>query len=62
MLSFAAFLPVINVANVARNLNQVAASARRYFTVTSAGRRALRNSRRILLGLWDGLESKLGAS
>jgi PadR family transcriptional regulator, regulatory protein PadR len=36
--------------------------ARRYFTVTSAGRRALRNSRRILLGLWDGLESKLGAS
>jgi thiol reductant ABC exporter CydC subunit len=33
VLSFAAFLPVINVANVARNLNQVAASARRYFTV-----------------------------
>ena len=36
--------------------------ARRYFTVTSAGRRALRHSRRILLGLWDGLESKLGVS
>jgi ABC-type multidrug transport system fused ATPase/permease subunit len=33
VLAFAAFLPVINVANVARNLNQVAASARRYFTV-----------------------------
>lgn len=36
--------------------------ARRYFTVTSAGLRALRHSRRILLGLWDGLESKLGTS
>lgn len=33
VLSFSAFLPVINVAGVARNLNQVAASARRYFTV-----------------------------
>jgi len=33
--------------------------ARRYFTVTAAGRRALRGSRRVLLGLWDGLESKL---
>jgi DNA-binding PadR family transcriptional regulator len=36
--------------------------ARRYFTVTTAGLRALRHSRRVLLGLWDGLESKLGAS
>jgi len=36
--------------------------ARRYFTVTSTGLRALRNSRRVLLGLWAGLESKLGAS
>jgi PadR family transcriptional regulator PadR len=36
--------------------------ARRYFTVTAAGLRALRHSRRVLLGLWDGLESKLGAS
>ena len=34
--------------------------ARRYFTVTPTGLRALRNSRRVLLGLWDGLESKLG--
>jgi thiol reductant ABC exporter CydC subunit len=33
VLSFAAFQPVLNVANVARTLNQVAASARRYFTV-----------------------------
>jgi thiol reductant ABC exporter CydC subunit len=33
VLAFAAFLPVMNVANVARNLNQVAASARRYFEV-----------------------------
>jgi len=33
--------------------------ARRYFTVTAAGMRALRESRRVLLGLWDGLESKL---
>ncbi len=36
--------------------------ARRYFTVTSTGLRALRNSRRVLIGLWAGLESKLGAS
>jgi DNA-binding PadR family transcriptional regulator len=36
--------------------------ARRYFTVTPAGMRALRESRRVLLGLWDGLESKLGTS
>jgi PadR family transcriptional regulator PadR len=36
--------------------------ARRYFTVTAVGMRALRHSRRVLLGLWDGLESKLGAS
>jgi PadR family transcriptional regulator len=36
--------------------------ARRYFTVTAAGRRALRHSRRVLLGLWDGLESKLEVS
>jgi len=36
--------------------------ARRYFTVTAAGMRALRDSRRVLLGLWDGLESKLEAS
>jgi DNA-binding PadR family transcriptional regulator len=36
--------------------------ARRYFTVTSVGRGALRHSRRILIGLWDGLESKLGIS
>lgn len=35
--------------------------ARRYFTVTAPGRRALSHSRRVLLGLWDGLESKLGA-
>jgi ABC-type multidrug transport system fused ATPase/permease subunit len=33
VLSFAAFLPVMNVANVARNLNHVAAAARRYFEV-----------------------------
>jgi DNA-binding PadR family transcriptional regulator len=33
---------------------------RRYFTVTASGLRALRQSRRVLLGLWDGLESKLG--
>jgi DNA-binding PadR family transcriptional regulator len=32
---------------------------RRYFSVTAAGLRALRQSRRVLLGLWDGLESKL---
>lgn len=36
--------------------------ARRYFTVTTAGLRALRQSRRVLLGLWDGLESKLETS
>jgi len=36
--------------------------ARRYFTVTAAGMRALRRSRRVLLALWDGLESKLEAS
>jgi PadR family transcriptional regulator len=36
--------------------------ARRYFTVTAAGLRGLRHSRRVLLGLWDGLESKLGTS
>lgn len=33
--------------------------ARRYFTVTGSGLRALRASRRVLLGLWDGLETKL---
>ena len=36
--------------------------ARRYFTVTTAGLRALRQSRRVLLGLWDGVESKLETS
>ena len=36
--------------------------ARRYFSVTPTGLRALRHSRRVLLGLWAGLESKLGAS
>jgi PadR family transcriptional regulator len=36
--------------------------ARRYFTVTAPGMRALRESRRVLLGLWDGLESKLEPS
>jgi hypothetical protein len=36
--------------------------ARRYFIVTAAGLRALRASRQTLLGLWKGLESKLGAS
>ena len=35
---------------------------RRYFTVTPAGLRALRHSRRVLLGLWKGLESKLEPS
>ncbi len=35
--------------------------ARRYFSVTPTGLRALRNSRRVLLGLWRGLESKLEA-
>jgi DNA-binding PadR family transcriptional regulator len=34
--------------------------ARRYFTVTPTGLRALRSSRKVLLGLWAGLESKLG--
>ena len=34
---------------------------RRYFTVTSTGLRALRQSRRVLLGLWAGLETKLEA-
>ena len=34
--------------------------ARRYFTVTPPGLRALRQSRNVLLGLWSGLESKLG--
>ncbi|HEY7489584.1 MAG TPA: ABC transporter transmembrane domain-containing protein, partial [Candidatus Tectomicrobia bacterium] len=33
VMAFAAFLPVMNVAVVARNLNQVAAAARRYFAV-----------------------------
>jgi ABC-type multidrug transport system fused ATPase/permease subunit len=33
VMAFAAFLPVMNVAVVARNLNQVAAAARRYFEV-----------------------------
>jgi DNA-binding PadR family transcriptional regulator len=33
---------------------------RRYFTVTPTGLTALRASRRVLLGLWTGLESKLG--
>lgn len=33
--------------------------ARRYFTVTATARRALRQSRHVLLGLWDGLESRL---
>jgi DNA-binding PadR family transcriptional regulator len=32
---------------------------RRYFTVTMAGLRALRESRRVLMGLWDGLEATL---
>jgi PadR family transcriptional regulator PadR len=36
--------------------------ARRYFTVTASGMRALRESRRVLLGLWEGLESKLETS
>jgi DNA-binding PadR family transcriptional regulator len=35
---------------------------RRYFTVTPAGLRALRQSRRVWLGLWKGLESKLEPS
>jgi PadR family transcriptional regulator, regulatory protein PadR len=36
--------------------------ARRYFTVNAAGLRGLRQSRRVLLGLWEGLESKLEPS
>jgi len=36
--------------------------ARRYFLVTAAGRRVLGHSRRVLLNLWDGLDSKLGTS
>ncbi len=32
---------------------------RRYFAVTTTGLRALRESRRVLRGLWDGLEAKL---
>jgi DNA-binding PadR family transcriptional regulator len=35
---------------------------RRYFTVTPTGLRALRHARRVLLGLWDGLEAKLETS
>ena len=35
---------------------------RRYFTVTASGLRALRQVRRVLLGLWDVLESKLEPS
>jgi PadR family transcriptional regulator len=35
--------------------------ARRYFTVTPTGLRALRRSRNVLVSLWAGLESKLGA-
>jgi DNA-binding PadR family transcriptional regulator len=35
--------------------------ARRYFTVTATGLAALRSSRRVLIGLWTGLESKLSA-
>lgn len=33
---------------------------RRRFSVSPAGIEALRHSRRILLGMWDGLESALG--
>ena len=33
--------------------------ARRYFTVSAAGKRVLRHSRQVLLGLWAGLESSL---
>jgi len=43
-------------------LPQRGGRARRYFTVTATGLRVLRNSRRVLLGLWAGLETKLGAS
>ena len=35
---------------------------RRYFRVTASGLRALGQVRRVLLGLWDGLESKLEPS
>ena len=35
--------------------------ARRYFAVTATGLRGLRQSRRVLLGLWDGVEAKLEA-
>ena len=35
--------------------------ARRYFTVTPTGLSALRRSRKVLVHLWAGLESKLGA-
>jgi DNA-binding PadR family transcriptional regulator len=35
--------------------------ARRYFTVTPTGLGALRRSRKVLVNLWAGLESKLGA-
>jgi PadR family transcriptional regulator PadR len=36
--------------------------SRRYFTVSAAGLRALRTSRRVLLDLWQGLDSKLEPS
>jgi len=32
---------------------------RRYFSVAPSGLRALRQTRRVLLGLWDSLEAKL---
>lgn len=35
---------------------------RRYFAVTQTGLRALRQARRVLLGLWDGLETTLETS
>ena len=35
---------------------------RRYFAVTPTGLRALRQARRVLLGLWAGLETKLEAT
>ena len=34
--------------------------ARRYFTVTQAGKRALRQAREALLSAWDGLEEAVG--
>src|ERR1700736_5726459 len=43
-------------------LSERGGRARRYFTVTASGLRALRQVRRALLGLWDGLESKLEPS